>query len=227
MSRLSGLDAARARAARRTTGGHSDSQGPDPGHSDSSQPGPRSVPGDSGATSVHRQSTDTDCLWYGAAQCGRSERPHIVKQRLGRTARPLATAPAAAVRHQLRPSTVRCLDAPVHFYDLPHAAPTCRQDRQHMWRALLRWPGSLVVFAPATRARAFPRLKGRVPRGRTTQADDGRGTHQLSTVPVAYLTVSGLALSLRECNLARTPGLRAAICANDASLDRLYKPATA
>ena len=50
---------------------------------------------------------------------------------------------------------------------------------------------------------------------------------QLSTVPDAYLTVSGLALSASEKSFARTPGLRTAICAKEASFERLYSPATA
>lgn len=50
---------------------------------------------------------------------------------------------------------------------------------------------------------------------------------QLSTVPDAYFTVSGLAEPASEFSFASTPALRDAICANDASLERLYSPATA
>lgn len=44
---------------------------------------------------------------------------------------------------------------------------------------------------------------------------------QLSIVPDAYLTVSGFALSARENSFASTPGFRTAICAKEASLERL------
>merc|ERR1719240_1182791 len=44
---------------------------------------------------------------------------------------------------------------------------------------------------------------------------------QLSIVPEAYLTVSGLGLSAKLSSFFFTPAFRVAICANDASLDRL------